>query len=111
VLAEVSQIADDVVVIHHGRSVAQAPLAEILGGSDGGMKVVGPDVPQLAPYLQQQGWNVTGAGNECVVRGHSGEEIGRIVAQRQFVISELTPVGASLEDIFIQLTGTTGGPS
>jgi ABC-2 type transport system ATP-binding protein len=111
VLAEVSQTADDVVVISHGRSVAQAPLAEILAGANGGMKVVGPDVPKLAPLLQADGATVSGAGNECVVRGRSGEDIGRVVAREQLVISELTPVGASLEDIFIELTGSTGGPS
>ncbi len=111
VLAEVSQTADDVVVIHRGRSVAQAPLAEILAGAGGGMKVVGPDVPKLAPALKAEGIQVVGGGNEIVVRGRSGEDIGRVIAREQFVISELTPVGASLEDIFIELTGSTGGPS
>ena len=42
VLAEVAQTADDVVVIARGRSVAQAPLQEIMARSGGGMRVRGP---------------------------------------------------------------------
>ena len=33
ILAEVAQTADSVVIIDHGRLVAQAPLADLLGGS------------------------------------------------------------------------------
>ena len=43
VLAEVAQTADEVVVIAHGSSVAQAPLAELTARSGGGMRVAGPD--------------------------------------------------------------------
>jgi ABC-2 type transport system ATP-binding protein len=111
VLAEVAQTADDVVVISKGRSVAQAPLAEIMGRSGGGMKVVGPDVHRLAPALQAEGAEVTGQGNEIMVKGRSGEEIGRVIAREQFVVSELAPAGSSLEDIFFELTEATGGPS
>ena len=47
VLAEVSQTADDVVVIARGRSVAQAPLQEIMARSGSSMRVRGPDVARL----------------------------------------------------------------
>ena len=109
-LAEVSQTADDVVVISKGRSVAQSTLTDIIARSGGGMRVVGPDVPKLAELLRQEGANVTGQ-TDIVVRDRSGEQIGRIVAQHQLVISELAPVGASLEDVFFELTESTGGPS
>ena len=42
VLAEVAQTADEVVVIHKGRSVAQAPLAELVAGRAAGVRVAGP---------------------------------------------------------------------
>jgi ABC-2 type transport system ATP-binding protein len=113
VLAEVAQTADDVVVISHGRSVAQAPLAEIMARSSagGGHKVKGPDVRRLGDILYGQGIQVSGTDHEILVRGPSGEDIGRIIAQNQLVVSELSPVGASLEDVFFELTGSTGGPS
>ena len=45
------------------------------------------------------------------MRDRSGEQIGRVIAAERVVISELAPVGASLEEIFFELTGAEGGPS
>src|SRR3954469_7214288 len=110
VLAEISQIADEVVVINHGRSVAQAPLAELIARGGGGMRVAGPDVPRLREILEADGATVAGEG-DIVVRDRTGEQIGRLIAQHQVVVSELAPVGSSLEEVFFELTGATGGPS
>jgi ABC-2 type transport system ATP-binding protein len=112
VLAEVSQTADDVVVIAKGRSVAQATLQEIMARSGGGgMKVAGPDVRKLGDILYGQGADVSGDTTEIRVRDRTGEDIGRLIAEHRLVISELSPVGSSLEDIFFELTEATGGPS
>ena len=112
VLAEVGQTADDVVVIARGRSVAQAPLEQIMARSTGGgMTVKGPDVRKLGDILYADGAQVAGTNTEILVRDRNGEQIGRLIAEHQLVISELSPVGASLEDIFFELTGATGGPS
>jgi ABC-2 type transport system ATP-binding protein len=111
VLAEVGQTADDVVVINHGKSVAQAPLEEIMARSGGGMKVAGPDVRKLGDLLYQQGADVSGDNAEILVKDRTGEQIGRIVAEHQLVISELAPIGSSLEEVYLKLTGSTGGPS
>jgi len=110
VLAEVAQTADDVVVINQGRSVAQAPLEQIIARSGGGMRVLGPDVPRLRELLSADGATVSGDG-ELVVRDRTGEQIGRLIAQHQLVVSERAPVGYSLEDVFFELTEATGGPS
>src|SRR5262249_40634950 len=99
VLAEVAQIVDDVVVISRGRSVAQAALTEIIAQSGGGMKVSGPDTARLKTILEQDGAEVSGDG-DLIVRNRSGEDIGRLIAQHQIVVSELSPVGSSLEDVF-----------
>ena len=45
------------------------------------------------------------------MRGRTGEDIGRVIAGGGIVISELGPVGSSLEEIFFELTGAEGGPS
>jgi ABC-2 type transport system ATP-binding protein len=110
VLAEVSQTADDVVVINRGRSVAQGTLTELIARSGGGMKVSGPDVPRLRELLRADGARVSGDG-DIIVRDRSGEDIGRVIAQNKLVVSELSPVGSSLEDVFFELTEATGGPS
>jgi ABC-2 type transport system ATP-binding protein len=111
VLAEVAQTADDVVVINKGKSVAQAPLQEIMARSGGGMKVAGPDVRKLGDILFQQGADVSGDTAEILVKDRTGEQIGRVVAEHQLVISELAPIGSSLEEVYLELTGSTGGPS
>lgn len=112
VLAEVSQIADEVVVINHGRSVLQAPLAELMAQRDGGMRVAGPGVARLAELLRADGAHVeTATDGAIVVTGRTGEQIGRVIAENGVVISELATHGESLEDVFFELTGSDGGPS
>jgi ABC-2 type transport system ATP-binding protein len=112
VLAEVAQTADEVVVINRGRSVAQAPLAELTARAGGGVRVAGPDAARLGELLRADGAEVSEDGDRAiVVRGRSAEDIGRIIAGGGIVISELAPVGSSLEEIFFELTGVEGGPS
>ncbi|HMJ03335.1 MAG TPA: ATP-binding cassette domain-containing protein [Conexibacter sp.] len=107
VLAEVAQTADEVVVIHKGRSVAQAPLDELLAQSAaaGGMRVAGPDTGRLAEVLRADGAEVQAGGDgSIVVSDRSGEQIGRAIAEHRVVISELSPIGQSLEEVFFELT-------
>jgi ABC-2 type transport system ATP-binding protein len=112
VLAEIAQTADDVVVINHGRSVLQAPLAELMAQRNGGMRVAGPDVARLAELLRADGAQVEGAGDGAiVVADRTGEQIGRMIAANGIVVSELAARGESLEDVFFELTGSEGGPS
>lgn len=107
-LAEVSQMADDVVVIDRGRSIAQSSLAELMASAGGGMRVRGPDTAKLGELLRAEGAQVTGDG-EIVVGDRTGEQIGRLVAQHGIVISELAPVGATLEEVFLRLTQADPG--
>jgi ABC-2 type transport system ATP-binding protein len=112
VLAEVSQLADEVVVINHGRSVLQAPLAELMAQRNGGTRVAGPDVARLAEVLRAEGAQVEAAGDGAiVVADRTGEQIGHAIAANGIVVSELAPRGESLEDVFFELTGSQGGPS
>jgi ABC-2 type transport system ATP-binding protein len=113
VLAEVAQTADDVVVIHHGRSIVQAPLAELMARSGGGVRVAGPDVGRLAELLRSDGATVHDDGGALLVRDRTGEDVGRVIAANGVVISELAPVSSSLEEIYFELTGSEegGGPT
>jgi ABC-2 type transport system ATP-binding protein len=112
VLAEISQIADEVVVINHGRSVLQAPLGELMAQRNGGMRVAGPDVARLAELLHVDGAQVENAGDGAiVVADRTGEQIGQMIASNRIVVSELAARGESLEDVFFDLTGAEGGPS
>jgi ABC-2 type transport system ATP-binding protein len=112
VLAEVAQTADEVVVIHHGRSILQATLAELMAQRSGGVRVAGPDAGRLAELLEADGATVLAdGGGSLLVSDRTGEEVGRVIAANGIVISELAPAGQSLEDVFFELTGNEGGPS
>ena len=111
VLAEVSQTAHEVVVISRGRSVAQSSLDELLATRSGGIRVAGPDVFRLAESLRAGGAEGTAAGDGAiVVHDRGGEQIGQVIAAERIVISELSPVGSSLEEIFFELTGEETTP-
>ena len=105
VLSEISLIADDAVVINHGRSVVQAPISELTSAQTAGMRIAGPGAADLAERLRAGGTTVEpGDEGSFVVYGLSGEEIGRVVVEQRLVISELSPLARSLEDVFLELT-------
>jgi ABC-2 type transport system ATP-binding protein len=105
VLSEIALIADEAVVINHGRSVVQAPISELTKDEATGMRIAGPDAAALAERLSADGGTTEAADDGAfVVTGKSGEEIGRVVAEQRLVIAELSPVSRSLEDVFLELT-------
>jgi ABC-2 type transport system ATP-binding protein len=110
VLAEIAAIADEAVVINHGRSVVQAPISELTGGEARGMRIAGPDAADLADRLRQAGATVEPDGDGAfLIHGRTGEEIGRLAAENRLVLSELSPIARSLEDVFLELTGGEAG--
>ena len=98
VLAEVAAIADEAVVINHGRSVTPASHRGIDWRrcdrpADSGSRC-GRDCRGPSP----EGATVEAADSGTfVVAGKTGEEIGRVVAAKGLVISELAPISRSLE--------------
>ena len=112
VLAEVAQTADDVVVINQGRSVAQAPLSEIMARSGGGMKVAGPDVRKLGDLLHAAGRGGLRRQRGDPRQGPHGRADrprGRRAPARD-LRARARRVERSRRSIF-ELTGSTGGPS
>jgi ABC-2 type transport system ATP-binding protein len=109
VLAEVAQTADDVIVIHHGRSILQSTLKELMAQRSGGVRVAGPDVGRLAELLRADGASVLAEDGALLVSDRTGEQVGRVVAAHGVVISELAAAGQSLEQVFFELTGSEGG--
>ena len=110
VLSEVALIADEAVVINHGRSVVQAPISELTTSAATGMRIAGPDATVLGDRLRSAGATVEPSeGGSFIVNGKTGEEIGRLVAEDGLVISELSPISRSLEDVFLELTSGEPG--
>jgi ABC-2 type transport system ATP-binding protein len=104
VLAEVAQTADRVVIIHRGRLVKQAPIAEILAGAEGGTVVRSPELDRLRRVLAENGGNSVGDDHSIVV-GLPPERVGELAAQHGIVLHELRVEQATLEEVFLELTG------
>jgi ABC-2 type transport system ATP-binding protein len=108
VLAEVAQTVDEVVIIHRGRLVAQAPVGELT--SRGARVLVRtPQAPRLATALRRLGAAVvTRSDAALVVTGATANDVGELAAREGVVLHELTPQTAALEDTFLALTGGDG---
>ena len=104
-LAEISQTVDALVVIRRGRLVAEGTIAELTAG-DGAVRVRSPRMPELAELLVSHGATTESLdGDRMQVRGTDAEAIGTLAAERGIALFELTPLEASLEDAFLELTG------
>ena len=104
VLAEVAQTVDRVVIIHRGRLIQQASVAEVLAGAQGATRVRTPDAARLRELLVAEGVEVNEADGVLLV-DLPPERVGEIAAQHGVVLHELTVERATLEEVFLELTG------
>ena len=105
-LAEMEQIADDVIVIHRGRFLAQASTAELAARATTRVRVRSPQADRLGELLTAQGAAVEVVeGGAIMVREKTSEQIGELAAGNGIVLHELAPETATLEETFLELTG------
>jgi ABC-2 type transport system ATP-binding protein len=104
VLAEVAQTVDRVVIIHRGRLIQQASMAEVLAGAQGATRVRSPDAGRLRELLLAEGLTVNEADGVLLVETPP-ERIGEIAAASGVVLHELGIERATLEEVFLELTG------
>ena len=103
VLAEVQQLADEVVIIHRGRLVAQQSVAELTDRAAGAVRVRSPDASRLRDALARAGFATNGDGERFTSEAPA-ERVGEIAAAGGFVLYELAPESATLEEAFLELT-------
>ncbi|HEX7254826.1 MAG TPA: ABC transporter ATP-binding protein [Gaiellaceae bacterium] len=104
VLAEVAQTVDRVVIIHRGRLVQQATVAEVLAGAQGATRVRTPDPARLREVLATEGIDGDEAGGVLLVDAPP-ERVGELAAANGVVLHELGVERATLEEVFLELTG------
>ena len=105
-LAEMEQIADDVIVIHRGKFVAQAAIAELASKATARVRVRSPHADRLRELLAAEGISVEALdGGVLAVREATSERVGDLAAANGIVLHELTPETATLEEAFLELTG------
>jgi ABC-2 type transport system ATP-binding protein len=105
-LGEVSQIADDVIVINEGRLVTQAPVHELVSRTVSEVRVETAQPERLRDALEAAGIEVGIASHDELVVSASKEVVGTIAAEIGIPIFGLHQQERSLEDIFFELTTT-----
>ena len=105
-ISEMSITADQLVVIGRGRLIAETSVADFVARSgDGAVKLLTPDRAAFAALIIATGAKVVDSEDgSLTVEGLSARQIGDMAARDGLRVHELTPIMASLEDAFMQLT-------
>src|SRR5262249_3614163 len=108
-LHEIQSVCEWIVVIEQGGLVYEGRTAQLLAGAEQGFVVDTDDRADLETIVQL----ARGAGHDADVRDGRAHvrapkeyitELSRAAADRGVVLTEITPVQASLEDRFFELT-------
>ena len=108
VLAEVAQTVDDVVIIHRGKLVRHAAIAEVDALAAGSTTVRSPDADRLLELLVSAGLDARSVGEGRLEVMAPSEQVGEIAASAGVVLHELSATRATLEEVFLELTGEPG---
>lgn len=108
VLSEVAQTVDHVVIIHRGRLVRQAAMAEVQAMVAGATTVRSPEVERLAGVLAQANLEAHAVDDGRLAVSAPPEQVGELAAAHGVVLHELTRERATLEEVFLELTGDPG---
>jgi ABC-2 type transport system ATP-binding protein len=104
VLAEIAQTVDEVVIIHRGRLVRHATMAEVEAMAAGETRVRSPDAARLASLLAEAGVEARSIGDGSLGVAAATERVGEVAAANGVVLHELTAERATLEEVFLELT-------
>jgi ABC-2 type transport system ATP-binding protein len=108
-LAEMAQMADDVIVLDRGRLVRQGSIDDLTNGGSV-LRVASPEPDRLAKVLEAGGLSVRIDGDgRLAVRDGSAERVGELALAAGLPLLELAKEQGTLEDVFLELTDGTGG--
>ena len=105
-MSEMSLTADHLIVIGRGRLIADTSIDEFVRMASGlRVRARSPQATQLRELVLGPGVTVTSSeSNVLEIEGIPAERVGELAAAHQIVLHELTPVQASLEEAFMELT-------
>jgi ABC-2 type transport system ATP-binding protein len=105
-MSEMALTADHLIVIGRGKIIADAPIAEIITGKGQARTRVRTDQPErLMQLLAGTGVSVEVHERELLeVSGLDPRGIARTALDNQIMVYELTPLQASLEEAYMELT-------
>jgi ABC-2 type transport system ATP-binding protein len=103
VLAEVSQLADEAVIIHRGKLVAHQSVVELIAQAAGATRVRSPRASELLERLRAAGIEAEADGDRLAVHAPP-ERVGDLAAEAGIPLHELVADTGSLEEAFLELT-------
>jgi ABC-2 type transport system ATP-binding protein len=105
-MSEMAQTADHIIVLGRGRILADAPVDQILAGATrSAVRVRTPEVERLVNAITGPDVTVTGVEAQLLeISGLSAAQIGDAAAAAGIALHELTPLSASLEEAYLELT-------
>ena len=106
-LHEVEIIADEMILIGHGKIVAQGDKKSLLADRGGAATLVTSlDNAQLTAALIQRGIQATPLGEGIRVEA-APVDVGRVANENAIVLTDLRSAEGGLEDLFLELTSDT----
>jgi ABC-2 type transport system ATP-binding protein len=108
-LAEMAQMADDVIVIHLGRLVREGSIDDLTNGGSV-LRVASAEPVRLAKALEAGGLSVRhDREGKVTVRDGTAERVGALAFAAGIPLLELAKEQGTLEDVFLELTNGMGG--
>jgi len=110
-LGEVQLMCDRAAIVNRGRMVAEGTISDLISrqGGTGFNVVVEPgETDQAIALLTSRGIPATGSPEGRIIvagPGIEGAHVSRPLAQAGIYVSELTRTEATLEEVFLSLTG------
>lgn len=106
-LSEMSQMADNVVVIGKGKLIADTSMSKLIAGAGSSVFVRASNLATLEKALKTAGLQYEKEGKGLSVVGTKTDEVGKLAHDAKVTILELTAQTASLEKAFLELTEGT----
>jgi len=104
VLGEMSQLADEVVIIHRGKLVAHQSVSELTLQAAGATRVRSPRAEELLGRLRDAGVEAESTGAGALAVHAPPERVGDLAAEAGIPLHELVAEAGSLEEAFLELT-------
>ncbi|MCP2327413.1 ABC-2 type transport system ATP-binding protein [Hamadaea flava] len=108
ILSEIEQVCDTVTIISRGRRVVAGPVGDVLAEHSKGEYLVRvKQLDRAREVLEGAGLTVSATDGHLVVAGVAdAAEISEALGRAEVWLTELTPIGADLESVFLDLTAT-----
>jgi ABC-2 type transport system ATP-binding protein len=113
-LSEIEAACDSLAVIRYGDLLFSGPLADLVAQAGEAIETA-PELPgdadRLAEALSARGWRATVRGEDVHVSAPvtQAADVNRAAAQAGITLRALRPVEASLEEVFLRMTGERSG--